>query len=318
MFAWKDRRDFQEQARKLSVVESAQNGVNRRAISLVPIAQIKETHEISQSNYLRYHQLLISIEGRQSTCCLRIVSPRNKSRSAILIFRGRILGCLYGNKRFAHQLIGQDAYAQAMADLAAPDNILDAYLLSEELVLAASALFHGQVIDTAEDMTSSQIFELASQRLIQSNMPGCIVISTNDNLAVCVVYFFAGRIVGVYSYKDGWVESSYETGMRYVQTTENAKVMASMLGAKNIDEVMQLTSSLTGLADRGSREWSDVSPSQLPKPYCLLETSQRKSEGLRNTFQLNSFTPPRRQQAIGGAGATRHSRAVSHAHMISP
>ena len=77
----------------------------------------------------------------------RSISPRKKSRSAILIFRGRVVGCLYGRKDIGFQIMQQDAQMHAMAELATPGNVLDAYQLPEDLVLAAAALFHGQVLE---------------------------------------------------------------------------------------------------------------------------------------------------------------------------
>lgn len=256
MFAWKEKRDIQSQVKKLSTAHAGHDGANRRAIGLLPVPHAASVHEIAHSNSLRFHELLVSIEGKQSTCCLRIVSPKARSRSAILVFRGRVLGCLYGNKSMSTQLFGQEAHQHAMSDLAHPDNILDAYLLSEELVIAAASLFHGTLMNFPNAKTPEQVFEEACETLMRSDMPGCVAINTADNLAVCMVYIFGGKIIGCYSYKDGWVETCYETGLKYIaQTGRTAKVMASMLPARNVSEVNAMTFSLTGLGDQKERQY---------------------------------------------------------------
>src|SRR5262249_33125714 len=140
MFAWKEKRDSKSRIDKLMADHHEHFGVNRRAIGLIPTPLHREVHDVSESHTLRYHHLLISIEGNHHTCCMRVVSPRNKSRSAIMVFRGRVLGCLYGNKKLESQQFGSDALEQAMSDLAHPESMLDAYMLPEDLVLAASAL----------------------------------------------------------------------------------------------------------------------------------------------------------------------------------
>ncbi len=283
MFAWKEKQRLKDNGQRLSSFDGPRNGNNRRAIGLLPLPGVGQRHEISQSNYLRYHQLLISLEGKQSTCCLRIASPNNKSRSAILLFRGRVLGCLYGSKNIDRQLFGEEALERAVADLAAPGNILDAYVLSEELVLAAAALFHGNVLNQSSYMSAEQTLEMASQHLLHSDMPGCIVISSADNLAACMVYMFGGKIVGVYSFKDGWVESTYETALHYLHRTPNACVMASKLTACNVQEVMDLTFSVTGLADRKASEWTGIKADE-----ALRDLSTEGNRTLKNTMELSN------------------------------
>lgn len=249
MFAWKEKKGIQETISKLVSAENNGHGANRRAINLVPLPTVRETHEIAQSHRIRYHQLLVSIEAKQSTCCIRVISETSKSRAAILVFRGRVLGCLYGSKFEDQQLFGQEAHQRAMSELAKPDNIIDTYLLSEELVLAGGALFHGHQVD-AFGSSPEQIFESAVTHLMHSNAPGCVVINSADNEALCMVYIFKGHIIGVYSFSSGWVLSTYEAALEYVVDSPNAQVMASALAARNIKEVENMTFSLTGLGDR--------------------------------------------------------------------
>lgn len=251
MFAWKDRKGIQETIAKLVSAENNGQGANRRAINLVPLPAVRETHEIAHSHRIRYHQLLVSIEAKQSTCCIRVISEASKSRSAILVFRGRVLGCLYGSKS-TDQIFGQEAHQQAMSELAKPDNIVDTYLLSEELVLAGGALFHGNQVDHLGG-TPEEAFESAATHLMHSNSPGCIVINSSTNEALCMVYIFSGHIIGVYSFSEGWVKTTYETALEYVVSTPNTQIMASALAAHSIKEVEGMTFSLTGLGDRAAQ-----------------------------------------------------------------
>jgi len=251
MFAWKDKKGIQETISKLVSAENNGQGANRRAINLVPLPTVRETHEIAHSHRIRYHQLLVSIEAKQSTCCIRVISEASKSRAAILVFRGRVLGCLYGSKFEDQQIFGEEAHQRAMSELAKPDNIIDTYLLSEELVLAGGALFHGHQVEHSGG-TPEQCFESAVTHLMHSNSPGCVVINSANNEALCMVYVFRGHIIGVYSFSEGWVQSTYETALEYVVSSPNTKVMASALAASNIKEVENMTFSLTGLGDRAT------------------------------------------------------------------
>jgi hypothetical protein len=283
MFAWSEKRRIETQS-QISEHDKIASGANRRAIGLVPLPVDRTAHEISQATAAKYRELMVSIEGNQSTCCLRVISPRMRSRAAILIFRGRVLGCIYGNRTLGQQIMGPEGHDRTLSDLTQPDNLLDAYLLSEEMVISSASLFHGVVLDPPTGHPEQKL-EWTTNALLEKNMPGVIVISTVDGLSVCMMYVFRSRIVGVYSFRDGWVESNYTSAVKYLLETPSANISASMLTSRNIEEVMDLTFSLTGLADRRVESWATLTGS------APLMNQDAQGEALRTTWQL---------QAIGG------------------
>jgi hypothetical protein len=249
MFAWKEKSSLGK-VEKACAIDPQPNGVNRRAIGLLPLPENRDQHKISRSEALRYKQLLLTIEARQSSCCLRIIATSRKARSAILIYKGRVIGCLHGSKHIGQQIFGEDAHREALVDLAHPENIVDAYLLSEDIVLAAASLFHGQVLKISPAIPAAQSYVSAIQNLASANSVGCVVISNQDSCAVCMVYVFSGRIVGVYSFADGWLPPTLEAGLEKIHLLPGAKIMASALTAKNECEAVRLTFSLTGLNEQ--------------------------------------------------------------------
>jgi hypothetical protein len=283
MFAWTEKRRITTQS-QIAEGDKIASGANRRAIGLVPLPIDRNRHEIAQASAAKYRELMVSIEGNQSTCCLRVISPAARSRAAILIFRGRVLGCIYGNRKLGQQVMGPEGHDRTLSDLTQPDNLLDAYHLSEELVISSASLFHGVVLEPPTGHPEQKL-EWTTNALIEKNMPGVIVVSTIDGLSVCMMYVFRGRIIGVFSFRDGWVESSYHSALRYLLETPNANISASMLTARNIDEVMDLTFSLTGLADRKVENWATLTGSP------PIMNQDDTGEALRTTWQL---------QAIGG------------------
>ena len=249
MSAWKEKRDSEDQLQKLCSVDSRDDGANRRAIGLMPQAPRQDRHEITLSANLRYRQLLLSLEAKQSTCCLRIISPSKKSRSAILIYCGQVIGCVYGNKRLEHQIFGETAHQNAISDLAQPDSIVDAYVLTEEIVLAAASMFHGNVMRAPAKKLAHELYDHAVTSMLASNSVGCIVISDKEGIALCMIYIFAGRIVGAYSFAQGWLEPTFESGLECLHANQGATVMASALNARNESDARQLCFSLTGLIE---------------------------------------------------------------------
>lgn len=246
MLAWKEKNSLCK-VEKACAIDPQPSGVNRRAIGLLPLPESRDQHKIARSEALRYKQLLLTIEARQSSCCLRIIATNRKARSAILIYKGRVIGCLHGSKDIGQQIFGEEAHRQAMDDLAHPENIVDAYLLNDEIVLAAASLFHGHVLKISPAVPAAQSYASAIQNLVSSNSVGCVVISNQESCAVCMVYVFAGRIVGVYSFADGWLSPTLQAGLEKINALSGAKIMASALTAKNECEAVRLTFSLTGL-----------------------------------------------------------------------
>ena len=125
--------------------------------------------------------------NEQAVCVL--FRQRRKARSAILIFRGRVVGCLYGAKKLDAQCLQEDAHRYALADLASPGNILDAYELPEELVLAAASLFNGEILDTNVGENPQQCFDLTMRNIAETQLPGCIVVNTGDDEEMISAWF---------------------------------------------------------------------------------------------------------------------------------
>jgi hypothetical protein len=262
---------------------------SRRAISLMPGPALRDaTQEITVSDQSKFRQLLLSIEANQSSCCIKIVSPKHESRAAVLIFRGRVVGCIYGNKRLERQLFGQEAYSCVLADISHQSNAIDAYLLSEDLVLSAASLFNGEVFNADSTHSAEEIFEQAHRGLVHSGMPGCIVIKSGEETPAAIIYIFGGKIIGIFSSKEGWVSTSYEKALHYVLHTPGARVSASMLAASNIDEVLNLSFSLSGLSDHKAEEPKQLSEFELS--YALVSNYDRE-QALRMTTNPTTNNP---------------------------
>jgi len=287
MHAWQKNGNRRPISRSVDLKDITITGANRLAIGLVPIASEDEM-QIEQGNS-RYHEWLVSIEDRQSTCCLRIVCPRTKSRSAVLILRGRVIGCIYGSTNSIQQYTGKEAHLRAISDLALPEITLDAYMLDESLVLAAASLFHGSLMQPPPDLNAPSIYEWCIERLMISHLPGCIVINDSQGAPICMTYLCAGKIVGVYSFRDGWVSSSFEAGLKLIVGMPGTSARGSMLDVASAEEALQLTFSLTGLADRALDErWGQSILSDLPVNEGIHDEFEKVSAQIQEIRRLRA------------------------------
>ncbi len=273
---------------------------------MIPLAASGTTHEIAHTSTVRFHQLLISLEGNERTGCLRIVSRKRKSRSAILIYKGRVVGCLYGAKQMDYQCLQQDAHKFALADLASPGNVLDAYELPEELVLAAASLFHGDVLNIDTNGTPHEMFEQALRSIAELKMPGCIVVNTGGDEMVCMIYLHEGRIIGVFSARDGWAKPTYEVAVGYLKNANrNTRVMASYLPVRD-NQPQSLGFSLSGL-DEPVRKPRVQQQLQAVESFATIQAESRTYSNLEPVYARKQ---PARQTGVNLRPAKYTASAV--------
>jgi hypothetical protein len=289
-------------------------GSNRRVTALMPSplqGQLDLSQAYGRSNYQKFFQ---SLQANQWSCCLQIESTKNKSRSAILVFRGRVLGCIYGRKDLGHHLFNQAAYGPALRDLASEEHSITAYTLNEELAIAAASLFHGKVLKITEAIDPNTIFDFAHDSLVQFNMPGCIVITGASDLSVCLVYIFAGKIVGVFSDQHGWTEPTYAAVKRHLGANPQVMIQASMLPARNMDEVNQLTFSLSGLTscgvDNGAKSYSEQGS---PNPAFFQPPEKGRLQGPERVAQLKELLPQRNRNWLVSVDLSPHLKKFGSA-----
>lgn len=235
-----------------SLTQSCGKGASRRAINMLPSRTKASSAPVLQSSGTRFHQLLITMEGNQKTGVLKVVNPQERSRAGMLIFRGRVLGCVYGRKGLDGQLLDVDAHKQAQAEMARNGNLIDAYEISEEIVLAAASLFHGQILAIPEDGTAIARFEAAAKELLASGKAGCVVINLLEPDTRSVVYVAGTKVAGVFCARNGWQQADIESARRMIKKAKGqVEIMASILPV-DADAAAALGFSLSGLPD-GSR-----------------------------------------------------------------
>jgi hypothetical protein len=157
------------------------------------------------------------------------------------------LGCVCGHDGEA-QLLGQEAYTRMQAEMLKDDIIVDAYKIDDKTAIACSAMFHGELFSAPSTMKPSEVFHFSLNHLLESKMPGTIIINEND-ATKAVLYTFKGKIHGLFSFQDGWLPSTPEAAETLLQTAANYSVQASKLLCANVFELKEFTFSMTGLGD---------------------------------------------------------------------
>jgi|EBPBio282013_DNA_FD.fasta_scaffold00227_65 hypothetical protein len=262
MFVWSDRKSQLDDKERLEQIIGSSDGLNQRAMGLFPHPKEEAPRRVDFASQIKCRQLLVNIEGNEETCVLRLISQRNKSRAAVLILRGRVLGCIYGRKEHDGnliQLMGQEAFQRVRLEILSSDTIIDTYKVDDKTAIAASAIFHGELYQPHSTETVKETLDFSLNHLLESSMPGTIVLNENiDNAAI--IYIFKGKIHGVFSFEEGWLDNSREAIEKLFLKLGHPEVQASKLLACNIWELKQFTFSVTGLEETPL----SASHSQLP------------------------------------------------------
>lgn len=281
MSFWKEKRSHLEQAQMLQNTASNQKGLNKRAVGLFPQPKDDKPCTIDLSSQVKFHNLLVAIEGREETCVIRMISPSQKARAAALVFRGRVLACVYGRDDNETQLLGQEAFSQAKLQMLSSDVIVDTYKIDDKTAIAASSIFHGELYDPQCMMTANDVLEYSLDHLLESNAPGTIIINEGDG-AKAIIYTFKGKVHGIFSYKEGWLEPSIEGAKALLHEVYGASISASKLRLCNIWELKPLTFSLTGLEEQltNGKQYASLSLDYSE----LSKIEQKHKDSLSNSF----------------------------------
>jgi len=250
VLVWKEKLAVKQESKNFHASNATRDGLNRRAMGLIPQAISSHSRKVTEAAQLRYHQMLYSLANKQNTCCIKVICPREKARAAMLVFRGKVLGCVFGRKGSDKQLFGQEAFSELCAILTSVDTIIDTYIMPEAVALASGSLFHGSVFNQEMGVDAITAFDLASTHLLQTEMPGCIVVKNSNHQIGGFIYYFGGTIAGVFSFKDGWLKATLEAARELVKFCPDASVSASKLHATSVEEVEALAFAMTDLDEK--------------------------------------------------------------------
>ncbi len=249
MFAREQKAQLVKHGKRLNPSSNCAIGTNRRTVALLPDRGNAQAELLLTPKSSIYQQLL-NIEANRLSCLLKVTSPKSKSRSALLIYEGQVLGCLYGSKKSANQLFGLRAYEKIIAEMSRFDNCVEAYVLSPDTVLAAGSMFHEQVIQADSEESPDVVARRALSQFECAGAAGCIVVANANNEPLLVMYLSGRTIVGTQLLTSVKVPQELTKILQYLESNPTAKVYASMLTADMIN-APGVTFSLSGF-DQGS------------------------------------------------------------------
>jgi hypothetical protein len=172
--------------------------------------------------------LITTLEGGMRTGCMKAFCEPRKSRSAVLLYRGRAVGCIYGNKTLPEPQPTEPSLQMMLQDLQEPDTSLLVYDLPEEVTLAMSALFLGYPVERNDDLDGRSYLDYIGSWLQQKEQTACLAITTSTN-ATCLAFVHKGRYVGAFFVEDQKFDPNIQFVFNLLESDRGAMVSASIL-----------------------------------------------------------------------------------------
>lgn len=203
----------------------------RRAIDLIlpPLDKNQQPNKmnIGQSDDLLW--LITDLEGGMRTGCVKAFCEGKKSRSAVLLYRGRAVGCIYGTKGMTDPLPTESSLQMMLSDCQTPNTQLVMYGLPEEVTLAMSALFLGYPVERTDDLDARSYMDYIMNWFAQKQQTACLAYSVNEASGTLLAFIHRGAFVGAFYVESQEFSRDINFVYNMIAQDKSARVEASIL-----------------------------------------------------------------------------------------
>ncbi len=173
--------------------------------------------------------LITDLEGGMRTGCVKAACESKLSRSAMLLYRGRAVGCIYGCKSMPDTQPTEQSLANMLSDLEVPDTDVKIYDLPENVTLAMSALFLGYPVQRNDDYDARAYMDYICGWFESKGNTACLAITLPSNSATCLGYVYKGQFCGAFYVEDQQFRTDKEFVYELLRNDPRANVEASIL-----------------------------------------------------------------------------------------
>jgi len=173
--------------------------------------------------------LITNLEGGMRTGCVKAACESKLSRSAMLLYRGRAVGCIYGCKSMPDTQPTEQSLQNMLADLEVPDTDVKMYDLPENVTLAMSALFLGYPVQRNDDYDARAYMDYICGWFESKGNTACLAITLPSNSATCLGYVYKGQFCGAFYVEDQQFRTDKEFVYELLRNDPRANVEASIL-----------------------------------------------------------------------------------------
>jgi hypothetical protein len=169
------------------------------------------------------------------------------SRSAILYYHGRAVGCVYTSKPVKDPFPIEMALERTVEDLSKSETEVESYQLPDPLVLSMSSLFLGVVVERSEETENKQYADDMIEQLAQRKETGCVTVNEKASQTPCVLGFVCnGEFKGAYSIEERKFRADrpfvHELFDKFVGAKVDVYILPSVMASDSVRFGYSLTS----------------------------------------------------------------------------
>lgn len=201
----------------------------KRAVDLIlPPIHTESANSFKIADY-DLEWLITDLEGGMRTCSVKAMSEEVPSRSAMLLYRGRAVGCAYTSTAWPEPPATEQSLQMMLHDLTLPETRVSIYDLPESLTLAMSALFMGYPVKRTDDYEARPYFDYICEWLESKGQTACLIISLPATNSNCFSYIYKGQFAGAFYVADQMFTQDKNFVYRLLRNDAQANVEASIL-----------------------------------------------------------------------------------------
>ncbi len=219
----------------------------RRATDLImpPLDKTQRPNQmqIQQEDDLLW--LVTDLEGGERTGCVKAFCEAKKSRAAVLLYRGRAVGCVYNNKKLTETLSTDGSLQMMLEDCQTPGTSLVMYSLPEEVILAMSALFLGYPVERSDDLDARAYMDYILSWFQQKEQTACLAFYQPYSYSNFLAFVYRGQYVGAFFVDTQEFSKDLDKIYQSVADDLLTRVEASILPSELLSQDVRLGFSLS-------------------------------------------------------------------------
>jgi hypothetical protein len=203
-------------------------GLKRAVDMILPPIHAESMNTFKIADY-DLEWLITDLEGGMRTCSVKAMSEEVPSRSAMLLYRGRAVGCAYTSMKSPEPPATEQSLQMMLGDLTLPETRVSIYDLPESLTLAMSAIFMGYPVKRTDDYEARPYFDYICEWLESKGQTACLIISLPASNSNCFSYVYKGQFAGAFYVAEQMFTQDKNFVYRLLRNDAQANVEASIL-----------------------------------------------------------------------------------------
>jgi hypothetical protein len=204
----------------------------QRASDLLP-PKMPDKDSIRFPSPVNAYLIVSAIEQQSHTGVLVVSSDALFSRSAALLYRGKVVGCFYSDRNQPEPALTEPSLDQMLQMMYHHPCEVLFYECDERVILAMSALFLGRAIERTDSLDARSYFDYIGGSMRENAQTGCISMFIKHETTLA--FFHDGEFVGCFNVDRASWSDNIATVSNALDANGGGEVSASVLRPGDTD-----------------------------------------------------------------------------------